>query len=324
MIFSGNNQKKKEEWNHFIVKNGGGFLQLYQWGEFQKAFGRKIWRIEIGNELKALIIEHRLPLRRNYLYCPRGPVLKSGADNNCQTIELFLKKIREIAKKEGSIFLKTEPSFSPQILGSDFIKSEKEIQPSQTVILDITKPEDELLKRMSQKTRYNIKLSQRKGVVAEEAANGDELAIIFFLKLLKRTAEKDNFHIHPEKYYQKMFDFLGKDGSVKLFLAKHRKKIIAAGFFFFFGETAVYLHGASDYKSRQLMAPHLIQWQAILEAKNRGFKYYDFGGISKEKWPGVTRFKKGFGGEEIIYHGAFDLIFREWWYRAYNIVRKIL
>ncbi|MBU1290003.1 aminoacyltransferase [Patescibacteria group bacterium] len=307
----------KEEWNRFIIKNGGGFLQSYQWGEFQKAFGRKIWRVEIGNDLKALVIKHRLPLRRNYLYCPRGPVIQ-------RTINLFLEKVREIGKREGSIFLKTEPFFNSKILGNDFIKSEKEIQPSRTIILDISKSEEDLLEQMSQKTRYNIRLSQRKGVIIKEAASDKALAINSFLKLLKKTTEKDGFRAHPEKYYQKMFDFLGKEGSVKLFLAKHRKKVVAAALFSFFGETAVYLHGASDYDARQLMAPHLIQWQAILEAKKNGLKYYDFGGIDEKKWPGVTRFKKGFGGQETVYPGAFDLIFKPWWYSVYNIARKVL
>ena len=336
MIFGQiSSQIKKEEWNRFVVENGGGFLQSYQWGEFQKMFGRKIWRVEIGSELKALVIKHRLPLWRNYLYCPRGPIIQRtanpeyertqyGAGNEQQTINLFLEKVKKIAKKERSIFLKTEPFFSPKILGSDFIKSSKEIQPSRTIILALSKSEEDLLKQMSQKTRYNIKLSQRRGVIVKKAPSDKELAINSFLKLLKKTAGKDNFHIHPKEYYQKMFGFLGKDGTVKLFLAKHRKKIIAAGLFSFFDETAIYLHGASDYDSRQLMAPYLIQWHAILEAEKNGLKYYDFGGIDKKKWPGVTRFKKGFGGQEIVRPGAFDLIFREWWYSIYNIARKVL
>jgi len=318
------NQKKKEEWNRFIVENSGGFLQSYQWGEFQKAFGRKIWRVEIEDNLKALIVKHNLPLRRNYLYCPHGPVLKGEINDNRQTVKLFLEKIREIAKKEGSIFFKSEPLFEAKILGNNFIKSSKEIQPSQTIILDITKPEDDLLKQMSQKVRYNIRLAQRKGVTVEGSPSDSKLALDIFWNLLEKTAEKDNFNVHPKEYYFKMLDSLSGKGLVKLLLAKYQEKTIVAGIFSFFGNTAVYLHGASNYDSRQLMAPHLLQWQAILEAKKIGLKYYDLGGVSEEKWPGVTRFKKGFGGEEIIRPGAFDLIFREWWYRAYNMVRKTL
>lgn len=322
MVFEMVNQKK-EEWNRFIVENSGGFLQSYQWGKFQEAFGRKIWRVEIEDNLKALIVKHNLPLRCNYLYCPQGPVLKSGADSD-QTAELFLKKIREIAKKEGSIFLKSEPLFETKILENDFIKSSKKIQPSQTIVLDITKPEDDLLKEMSQKTRYNVKLAQRKGVTVKEASSDSELELDIFWNLLEKTAEKDNFHAHPKEYYSKMLGSLSENGLVKLLLAKYQGKTIAAGIFSFFGEIAVYLHGASDYDSRQLMAPYLLQWQAILNAKENGLKYYDFGGVSEEKWPGVTRFKKGFGGKEITHPGAFNLIFREWWYLVYSAARKFL
>ena len=325
MIFGRiSSKKKKEEWNRFIIENGGGFLQSHQWGKFQKTFGRKIWRVEIEDDLKALIIKHNLPLGRNYLYCPQGPIIQRTTNNEQRTINLFLEKAKKIAKKEGSIFLKTEPLFDAKILGNNFIKSLKEIQPSRTIILDITKSEDDLLKQMAQKTRYNLRLSQRKRVVVKEAPSDSKLALNTFWNLLEKTAGKDNFSIHSKKYYSQMLCFLSEKGLVKLLLAKHKRKTIAAGIFSFFGETAVYLHGASDYNSRQLMAPYALQWQAILEAKNRGLKYYDFGGISEEKWSGVTKFKKGFGGKEIIHSGAFDLIFREWWYNAYNLVKRIL
>ena len=325
MIFGQISPKEKaEEWNQFIVQNNGSFLQSEQWGEFQKTFGRKTWRVEVGGDLKALIIKHNLPLLRNYLYCPRGPVLRNGAGDRSRIIKLFIKEIKKIAKKERSIFLKVEPEIRTVPLLEGLSLSSKQIQPSQTLILDITKSEDDLLKQMGQKTRYNIKLSQRKGIAIREAPSNSRLAINAFLILLKKTAEKDNFHAHPEEYYQKMFNFLGEKGLIKLFLAKRGKKIIAAGIFSFFGETAVYLHGASDYNSRQLMAPYLLQWQAILEAKKLGLKYYDFGGIDAQKWPGVTRFKRGFGGREITHPGAFDLVFRPIWYKTYNIVRRIL
>ncbi len=72
------------------------------------------------------------------------------------------------------------------------------------------------------------------------------------------------------------------------------------------------------------MATHFLQWQAISEAKKLDMKYYDFWGIDEKKWPGVTRFKKGFGGQEIIYPGTFDLIFQPLWYQAYNLARRVL
>jgi len=281
------------------------FLQSVQWQEFQKALGRQTWRIH-----KILVIKHNLPLGKNYLYSPRSPAVKSD----------FLEELREIAKKEGSIFFKIEPITDLNLENFNFTKSSRQIQPTKTLILDISKSEEELLKQMHQKTRYNIRLAQKKGVTIEESSE----KIDDFLRLSKETAKRDKFHLHPRKYYQKMLEVLGKPGMVKLFLAKYQNHIIVANLVCFFGPTATYLHGASDYNFRQLMATHLCQWQAILEAKKLGLKYYNFWGIDEEKWPGVTRFKRGFAGQEITYPGSFNLVFRPAWYQVYNLARRIL
>jgi len=304
-----NDQKTK--WNQFIVQNSGSFLQSWQWGDFQEALGRKIWRIEIHG-LKGLVIRHDLPFGKNYLYCPRGPI---GEITN-YTFQAFLEKVKKIAEEEKSIFLKIEPQNNFQFSIFNFQKSQKQIQPQKTLILDITKSEEELLKQMHQKTRYNVGLAQKKGVVVE-ISNSESQA---FFGLLEQTAKQDKFHLHPKEYYQKMLEF----DIIKLFLAKYQDKIIVANLVCFFGQTAVYLHGASDYNFRHLMAPYLLQWQAICQARKQGLKYYDFWGIDEKRWPGVTRFKKGFGGQETAYPGAFDLIFQPWWYQGYNLARRVL
>ncbi|MFH1671454.1 MAG: peptidoglycan bridge formation glycyltransferase FemA/FemB family protein, partial [Candidatus Portnoybacteria bacterium] len=142
-----------------------------------------------------------------------------------------------------------------------------------------------------------------------------------FLGLLKETAKRDGFHLHPEDYYRKMLEIMGE--KIKLFSAGYQGKIIAGSLVCFFDDTAAYLHGASDYNTRNLMAPYLLQWQAILKAKELGLKYYDFYGIDEKKWPGVTRFKKGFGGKKVIYPGAYDVIYSPLWYWGYNLVRRL-
>lgn len=326
---------QKEEWDQFVIANNGSFLQSWSWGEFQESLGRRIWRLEISG-LKALVIKHNLPLGKNYLYCPRGPIVQRTTNNKQRTINLFLDQVTKITKKEKSIFFKIEPdnkddrdSPSETILGTRIVseglslfRSSKQIQPAKTLILDITKSEKELLSQLHQKTRYNIRLAQRKGVIIEPA--NDNGATDTFLDLLEQTAKRDKFHLHPKEYYQKMLEVLGQEGMIKLFLAKYQNKIVAANLICFFGQTATYLHGASDYNFHQLMAPHFLQWRAISQAKSQGLKYYDFWGIDEKKWPGVTRFKKGFAGEKIIYPGSFDSIFQPWWYRLYNLARRIL
>ncbi len=277
------------------------FLQSEQWEELQKAVGREVWRIG-----QTLVIKHNLPLKKNYLYCPRGPI---------GSLEVFLKEIEEVAQKEKSIFLKIEPDLDFNHNLSELKKSSKEIQPSKTIILSLSKPEEELLNQMHPKTRYNIRLAKKKGILIEESQD-----INSFIELLKETAKKDEFHLHPDDYYRKTIE--KTRGMVKLLLARHEGKIIAGDLICFFNNTATYLHGASDYKTRHLMAPALLQWQVILKAREMGLKYYDFYGIDEKKWPGVTRFKKGFGGKRVIYPGPYDLVYSPFWYKAYNLVRK--
>jgi lipid II:glycine glycyltransferase (peptidoglycan interpeptide bridge formation enzyme) len=116
---------------------------------------------------------------------------------------------------------------------------------------------------------------------------------------------------------------------VELWVAESlNNDIIAANLMVFYGDTATYLHGASNYAFRALMAPNLLQWNLIQEAKKRGFKYYDFHGIApnenpKHPWAGVTRFKKGFGGEIANYPGTYDFIYETGWYKIYKLFRKI-
>lgn len=313
-------ENKKEQWNQFIAQNKGSFLQSYQWGEFQELLKRKIWRIEIQG-LKGLIIKHDLPLGKNYLYCPRGPVVQGG------NISMFLKEVKSISQQEKSIFFKIEPEIDLNLTEFGFKKSLKEIQPSKTVILNIDQSKEELLEQMHHKTRYNIRLAEKKGVTVQEIDLKDKESINIFIDLLEQTAQRDKFHIHSKEHYQKMLGISG----IKLFLAKYQDKIIAGILNSFFNQTAIYMHGASDYNYRKLMAPYLLQWQAIIQAKEQGLKYYDFGGINQEKWPGVTRFKKGFlpcrqagNDQETHYPGAFDLVYRQVWFLGYNLARKIL
>ena len=313
-------ENKKEQWNQFIAQNKGSFLQSYQWGEFQELLKRKIWRIEIQG-LKGLIIKHDLPLGKNYLYCPRGPVVQGG------NISMFLKEVKSISQQEKSIFFKIEPEIDLNLTEFGFKKSLKEIQPSKTVILNIDQSKEELLEQMHHKTRYNIRLAEKKGVTVQEIDLKDKESINIFIDLLEQTAQRDKFHIHSKEHYQKMLGISG----IKLFLAKYQDKIIAGILNSFFNQTAIYMHGASDYNYRKLMAPYLLQWQAIIQAKEQGLKYYDFGGINQEKWPGVTRFKKGFlpcrqagNDQEAHYPGAFDLVYRQVWFLGYNLARKIL
>ena len=143
--------------------------------------------------------------------------------------------------------------------------------------------------------------------------------------LFNYTSTRNNFNLHAQNYYQLM---LNTSDNFKLWTASLEEKIIAAAIVGYYGNTVTYLHGASDYRYREIMAPNLLQWQIIKRAKSQNYKYYDFHGIAPQgqpnhPWVGITRFKKGFGGKEIAYPGTFDFIYQPEWYRIYKIFRKL-
>ncbi|MDP2918316.1 MAG: peptidoglycan bridge formation glycyltransferase FemA/FemB family protein, partial [bacterium] len=194
---------------------------------------------------------------------------------------------------------------------------------------DLDQSEAEILAQMKAKTRYNIRLAKRRGVKIRQSINQEDIDA--FLKLIAITSQRDHFKAHSAAYYQKMADFFGCQGLLKIFLAEYKDQVLAANLVFFWGKRATYLHGASGNSHRNLMAPHLLQWTQILEAKKQGRGEYDFWGIAGEaksvkckakSWEGITRFKKGFGGREISYAGTYDIILNNFWYKIYRLLRK--
>lgn len=333
-------ENQKDRWNDFIKSSpNGSLLQSFGWGNFQKSLGRKIWRLMVNNSQvlgATLITKHNLPFGKSYLYCPRGPIIRYGiikSHSHRVVLRNILKRIREIAKRENSIFLRIDPTinsgseFFASLLLYNFKAAKRQVQPRDTLVLNITKSEDELLAPMHYKTRYNIRLAKRKGVKVRQSTDLKDIDI--FWDLLQETIKREKFKPHSKEYYKKQIETLGTENLIKLFLAEYKGKVIACNIVSFFGDTATYLHGASLYQYRNLMAPHLLQWEAILEAKKQGCKLYDFWGIAPKDvpdhpWLGITRFKKGFGGKEVHYIGAWDKVYQPGWYRLYSFTKRIL
>jgi lipid II:glycine glycyltransferase (peptidoglycan interpeptide bridge formation enzyme) len=299
-------------------------LQSAEWDEFEKALGHETFWID-----NILFIKNHLFEKRSYLYCPRGP---EGIT------EEFIDKAIKLGEKEGAIFVRIEPlkcdwdniqkcinkaiKYRPSIQ----VKKTKDINPPSTLVLDLTKSDKEILSEMKQKARYNINLSRKKGVEVE--VTDDPAKAEVFYHIMKETTDRDGFSAHSLRHYKKQMDLLGKKGIIKLYLAKYEGKYIAANIVSFFGNTVSYLHGASSNHYRNVMAPYLLQWEAILDAKEGGYKYYDFWGIAPDdnlthKWAGVTKFKKGFGGTQIDYPGTYDLVISKSGYFLYKVGRVL-
>ena len=332
---------EKSEWDKMYSQAqvaSGKFLQSWAWGELQLALGRKIFRFA-DDGVMVLIVELPLKFGKKYWFCPKGPI----AYGNNQPMRLasqipttnFQIKIEELmikAKDAGAVFLRIEPPVSDFSMPG--LAHSHDVNPRQTSIIDLAKTEDELLAAMHPKTRYNIKVAEKHGVTIGRHADPAPV-IDDVLKLFSETAARDKFRLHPLSYYKKQLEAFGekktfvpgvKSPHLVIFTANKENKILAAAIVMFDGTDVTYLHGASSNEMRNVMAPYALHWAIIKRAKERGYKTYDLWGISdnpKSGWAGITRFKRGWGGNDVGFCGAFDLPISRFWYSVYALVRRL-
>lgn len=312
------------------IKIENNIFQSQIWQSYYSSLEKDTFWVNC-NDTDVLLIKLPLVSRFSYLYCPRAP----------QTSEegwrLFLNKCKEIAKKENAVFLRVEPFVVKNgllkklgfIKVMNFSPLSRQFSPMNTLLLDISKPEEKLLAEMKPKWRYNIKLAEKKGVKTRAGKSEADLKKFYELSC---GMEKRGYSSHSYEHYKKLVDILEKSKSGKFLIAEHEGEIIAAIIVTMFNKVAIYLHGASSDSKRELMPNHLLQWEAIKLAKNQGCEVYDFWGIAPEDvknhdWAGITRFKLGFGGEKVQFLGAFDYTFSKFWYIIFcsvNVIRKAI
>lgn len=305
------------------------FLQSQQWRKFQEAVGRKTYSIK-EEGFSASIIEHMLPIVGKYFYIPRGPVIKQGIWSMEQ--KTGMQKMMELAEKEKIGWVRIDPESSEALkmikenTNLKIIKAPHDMQPKEIFAIDISKSAEQLLTEMKPKTRYNIGVAKKRGVVIVKSEKSKAESLEYaeeFLRLTKEMASRHGISAHPEQYYRKMIETLPEE-MLKIYVAQFEGRIIAANLVLFFEDTATYLHGASGNLHRNFMAPFLLQWQAILDAKEKCFARYDFGGInttSKENsLTGVTTFKMGFSPKTkpVEFPGTYDIIVNPRMYAVYR------
>lgn len=296
-----NEFKRRSLWQHPI------------WEAFQKSAGRKTWDLKTEGA-SALVVQHEMPFGFNWLEVPRGPLF-----TNEESLKRIMEEIEKLAAKEKSIFIRM--SSYEDFNGSNLKNASSDYHPETSLIMDLTRSEEDILKEMKQKGRYNIKVAERHNVTVNPSGDIDS-----FYAVLAKTANRDGFGVHPKSYYQNMLASLGEHA--QMLLAEYEGRIIAGGIFVYLDEWGIYYYGASEYNYRNVMASYLVQWTAMKEAKKRGCKHYDFLGIAPEgvvnhPWIGVTSFKKKFGGEVVSYPKAKELILRPFWYLVYRIYKVV-
>jgi peptidoglycan pentaglycine glycine transferase (the first glycine) len=314
-----------EEWDSFLSHYPNAhLLQTSTWGQFKQSFGWQVQHLVTPSPQPAgaQVLFRRLPLGIfTIAYIPKGPVGSPGA--------AFWKDIDALCRRRRAIFLKLEPDTWECNLDppQGFQTSAHSIQPQSTLVVDLTAEEDHILGRMKQKTRYNIRLALRKGIVVRTSSD-----LSAFYRLLEVTGGRDEFGVHSLSYYQRAYEFFHPRGECELFLAEYQGEPLAGLMAFLHGQRAWYFYGASSNKHRERMPTYVLQWEAMRWARNKGCTHYDLWGVpdaSEEEleanftqrsdglW-GVYRFKRGFGGELRRSPGPWDRVYRPQLYQLYD------
>ena len=309
-----------------------GFLQSPFWARHKEAFGWKAeavrWRQ--GEEWGTLLVLiKKLPAGLAFAYVPGAPSLTVGADDREGFLEALSRELRGILPL-GCFFIRYDlPDY---VLGDDTApafrdllkKAPMDIQPPDTVVLNLSSGYDALLSGMHKKTRYNIRLSEKKAVRVE-AAGLDKLRDWYELNRI--TALRDRIALRPYVYYEKLFRELEAetDARLTLYLAYHEEDLLAGIIVLFNKREAVYLYGASANLKRNLMPAYALQAKAIQDAIEAGCEEYDLYGCPSSADPdhpmaGLYRFKTGFGGELRHRGGAWDYSYSRLFYGLYRLM----
>ena len=353
-------------WDDFVRgRPDGHFLQTCGWGAVKSMHGWPAQRVAIienghgGRDPFAALADgtarilagaqilYRRVAGVSLAYTPRGPLVDW---HDTRTSAYLLSAIDRLARSHRSIYLKIEPNL-PHSAETDallhlhkFRPSTETVQPIGSILVPLDLPtQDAMLAVMKPKTRYNVRLAQKRGVTVRLARTDDDFAR--FYALMQATGSRDQFGVHSHAYYHDVWrtfngysapdtppeaslgacrDVVPPGGQVGLWLAEFEGKVIAAIMVSVVGDEAIYLYGASDDDHRREMPTYLIQWRAMQWARALGARRYDLwgipdsvvlGGDSREDldeknvrdgmW-GVYRFKQGFGGAVVRYQGAYD------------------
>ena len=358
-------------WNQIISQlPDPHFLQTYEWGQVKAKYGwvpyyavwteDGKWKVESDvNSLStfhspiiaAALILKRTALRRfSIFYAPKGPLMDWTNESLRKRV---LDDLQSFAKKQGAIFLKLDPDVvlgrgvpasvdevtenSGQAVRSDlrrrgWVESSDQIQFRNTVMVDLSVSEEEILMRMKQKTRYNVRLAEKKGVTIR-VGSADDLPMLY--KMYAETSVRDGFVIRDEEYYMTVWKLFMQEAfsgqpSAAPFIAEVDGEAVAAIFLFVFAGRGYYVYGMSRDKHREKMPTYLLQWAAMKHAKAHGCLTYDLWGApdvfdgSDSMW-GVYRFKEGLGGEVVRTLGAYDFAPSKFWYSMYaDVMPRVL
>ncbi|OHB20489.1 MAG: hypothetical protein A2854_02380 [Parcubacteria group bacterium RIFCSPHIGHO2_01_FULL_56_18] len=318
----GNTYHVKPVWNEAVWERflaglkPHSFLQSWKWGRHYEQTGSKIFRVGVYNDgaLVGIALFIKIHARRGtFLVCPHGPLIADVGDEK-RALAALVHYCTEIARDEECDFMRFCP-LSPatetnralyQSLG--FRDAPIHMHPELSWILDISKPEEQLLKEMRKTTRYTIKKMEKEGVLITQST--DPAAMEQFWSIYEATFERQQFTPFSKTYLQTEFELYSKDDQAVFFFGAYKGEVVAAAIIIFYNGQAFYHHSGSRAGAGSNVS-YLLQWRVIQEAKKRGCTLYNFWGIAPEDrpghaWAGLSLFKKGFGGFAEAYLHAQD------------------
>ncbi|MBD3372109.1 MAG: peptidoglycan bridge formation glycyltransferase FemA/FemB family protein [Candidatus Coatesbacteria bacterium] len=290
--------------------------QLTPWARLKVAYGYDALRLGLydGERPRVLgqVLRRRLPLTGwNWLYCPYGPALEPG-DASGMTAWLEALFAQPFLRRGAALTLEPrlihDAACERALRSRGFLPGRQSIQPRGTLLLDLSPEPEELMAAMERRTRYNVRLAERRGVEVRLVNSRD--GVDAFSELLDETTERQRFLAHQREYYRRVQRLFGPAGS-DVMLAYYDGEPVAGVFLLYAGSNAFYVYGASSRRHAKHKGTQYLQWRAILRARERGCSLYDFWGAPVEPveghplW-GVYKFKKGFGGEHTVFCGPYE------------------
>lgn len=343
------------EWNNQLSKMPHAHvLQTWEWGQFKyetTGWYPHRWAIQKDNETIAMCSmgERKIGLF-SMMYAPKGPAMDYS---NLELVAEVFTLLQQKAKEHRAIWLKIDPDIPyatgvpdedddlPSDIGANVKNwlegnnwrfSDDQIQFRNTVTIDLSQSEDDILAAMSGNTRRKVRQAEKKDVTIRNGTL-DDLNTLY--DLYTTTGERNDFLIRPKEYYLKLWQYFMENDLAHPLIAEYEGKPIAHVLLFHFGQTCWYFYGASSNEERNRMPNYALQWEAMKWAKNRGYTVYDMWGAPNEfnendsMW-GVFAFKRGFRGIVERRLGAWDIapnpllykLYTEAWPRLREILRK--
>jgi lipid II:glycine glycyltransferase (peptidoglycan interpeptide bridge formation enzyme) len=314
------------EWDNFLKQFPEvHVLQMRQWGELKAKFGwYPKWVQNTG--CGAQILFRKLPLGFTIAYIPKGPV---GLPT-----QTFWQEVSKLCWSNRAVFLKVEPDSwdsEPLNFNAEGWRLSECIQPRRTIVIDLHGRPEDWLERMKQKTRYNIRLAEKKDVKVKPWQDFDG-----FYEMMRITGGRDGFGVHSASYYRDVYNLFKTKGACELLMAEYDGTPLAALMVLYRGTRAWYFYGASTDLERNRMPTYGLQWETMKWAAERGCTSYDLWGVPDEEeeklendftersdglW-GVYRFKRGFGGCLMRSSAAYEKVYNLPMYWLYQWYRK--